>query len=300
MDYKCLKTINCKQRAVRGVRFNVDGSYCLSCGSDKTIKLWNPHKGLLLKTYEGHGNEVLDSCGSCDSSQILSGGKDRCVILWDVATGKTLRRLREHASNVTCVKFNEEASVAISGSHDNTVMFWDLRSHSFQPIQVLRDAKDSITAVQVTDHEIVTGSLDMRIRRYDIRAGVLHIDYIGEPVTCINLTQDGQCYVLSTSNSIIWLFDKSTGELLSQYKGHTTGEFCIECGVDQTDTYILSGSVDSNVYCWDLAEGEVIHKLKHNRDGIVHSLHTHPTSKFIVTATQAEIHLWGVKELECE
>ena len=38
-----------------------DGNYCLTCGSDKTVKLWNPHTGLLLKTYVGHGQEVLDT-----------------------------------------------------------------------------------------------------------------------------------------------------------------------------------------------------------------------------------------------
>lgn len=39
----------------------VDGNYCLTCGSDKSVKLWNPHSGLLLKTYMGHGQEVLDA-----------------------------------------------------------------------------------------------------------------------------------------------------------------------------------------------------------------------------------------------
>lgn len=41
----------------------VDGNYCLTCGSDKTLKLWNPHKGTALRTYQGHGYEVLDATG---------------------------------------------------------------------------------------------------------------------------------------------------------------------------------------------------------------------------------------------
>lgn len=45
----------------------VDGEYCLTCGSDKKIKLWNPYKELCLKTYAGHGDCVMDVCGSCDS-----------------------------------------------------------------------------------------------------------------------------------------------------------------------------------------------------------------------------------------
>ena len=41
--------------------FAEDGNYCLTCGSDKTLKLWSPHKGLCIKTYMGHGAEVLDA-----------------------------------------------------------------------------------------------------------------------------------------------------------------------------------------------------------------------------------------------
>ena len=45
--------------------------------------------------------------------------------------------------------------------------------------QVLDEAKDSVTCLQVSDHEILTGSADGRIRRYDIRQGKLYADMIG-------------------------------------------------------------------------------------------------------------------------
>lgn len=94
----------------------VDGSYCLSCGSDKKLKLWNPTTGLLLKTYFGHGDEVMDAQGSCDSCHVVSASKDKSIIYWDVSTGQPVRRLRVHAGTVNCVRFNEDSSIAVSGS----------------------------------------------------------------------------------------------------------------------------------------------------------------------------------------
>lgn len=85
--------------------FSVDGAYCLTCGSDRKLKLWNPYKGVTLKTYEGHGNEVMDSSASCDSSQIVSCGLDKSVILWDVASGTPIRRLRRHVGPVNTVRY---------------------------------------------------------------------------------------------------------------------------------------------------------------------------------------------------
>ena len=43
---------------MRAVRYNVDGNYCVTCGQDKSVKLWNPDRKALLKSYTGHGYEV--------------------------------------------------------------------------------------------------------------------------------------------------------------------------------------------------------------------------------------------------
>ena len=51
--------------------YAVEGDYCLTCGSDKSVKLWNPYRGALLKTYAGHGYEVLDAQSSCDSRSVF-------------------------------------------------------------------------------------------------------------------------------------------------------------------------------------------------------------------------------------
>lgn len=178
MKLNCLNTINCESR-VRRVRFNVDGAYCLTCGTDKKVRLWNPYQVRLLKTYGSHGDEVLDACASCDSSQIVSCSSDKSLILWDVSTGKSVRRLRKHAGFVTCVKFNEDSSVVISGSQDNTVACWDVKSRRGEPFQVMSEAQDTVTAVQVSDHEILTASADWHVRRYDLRNGKLMVDFLG-------------------------------------------------------------------------------------------------------------------------
>lgn len=47
---------------VNVVRYNNDGQYCMTGGHDKTVKLWNPNTGKLIKIYTGHGWEVLSLC----------------------------------------------------------------------------------------------------------------------------------------------------------------------------------------------------------------------------------------------
>ena len=51
----------------------------------------------LLKSYLGHGDEVLDTKSTCDNSQVVSCGVDKTIILWDVSTGIPQRKWRGHA-----------------------------------------------------------------------------------------------------------------------------------------------------------------------------------------------------------
>lgn len=51
----------------------------MSGGKDRTVRLWNPHKGNLVKTYPGHGYEVRDVTVSKDNSKFASCGGDKQV-----------------------------------------------------------------------------------------------------------------------------------------------------------------------------------------------------------------------------
>ena len=55
----------------------------------------------------------------------------------------------------------------------------NIRSQNRTPIQVLEDAKDSITSIQIKNYEIITGSVDGKLRTYDLRAGQLSTDVVG-------------------------------------------------------------------------------------------------------------------------
>ncbi|XP_018796808.1 PREDICTED: WD repeat domain-containing protein 83 [Bactrocera latifrons] len=293
-DFHRCKVIDCKQGAVRAVRYNVDGSYVLSCGSDKKIKLWNPKTGLLLKTYGGHADEVTDASGSCDSCYIVSSSLDKSIIYWDVSTGVPVRRLRGHAGGVRCVCFNEDSSIAISGGRDNAVFCWDIRTRRLEPVQVMKDARDCITTVQTNEHKIITSSLDGCIRQYDIRVGELVCDKIGEPITFLKLTRDEQCIVAACQDSTVRLIDCDTGSLLSEYKGHKAEDFHIECGIMANDAHIVSGTSEGCAVVWDLLDGKILQRIQLSENGgVVNSLNTHPKENEIVLTRRRDLYVYN-------
>jgi len=287
----------CEQGAVRAVRFSVDGEFCLTSGADKTAKLWSVKKsGALLKTYAGHGNEVLDARGSCDNGHVLTCGVDRAVLLWEVGTGKIVRNFRgAHAGPVNCVRFNEDSSVAVSGSTDATCKCWDLRSRRMEPVQTLAETGDTVTSIDVSDHEILVGSADGKVRRYDLRNGSLVTDLVGsKPVTSVAFSEDGQSVLVNLcQGQPLRLFDKATGQLLQEFEGHKhKGDYRIDAVLDQANEHVLCGSEDGSVYVWQLLSAKIVATLKHGDAGTVHSLSHHHEKPMLFTASRGEIFLW--------
>ncbi|ODM90774.1 WD repeat domain-containing protein 83 [Orchesella cincta] len=273
---------NCKQGALRAVRYNVDGEYVLTCGSDRTIKLWNPEKSLLLSSYQGHSGDVLDVRGSCDNSQLASGSSDKSVFLWDVTTSRLSRRWRGHNSAVTAIQFNELSTLIISGSQDNTVKIWDVRAgrSSQKEIQSLDEAKDCITSIAITNHTILVGCAD----------GFTRLDQAS--------------HLVSVADETVKLIDKDTGELLAEYKGHTDSkyrDYKIEVGFDFSDRYVLSASPFGSIFVWDLISESVKGLCKINEEeqtikNPVTSLNPHPTRPRVVCSVGGGVYTFDLEE----
>ncbi|KAJ3062499.1 WD repeat-containing protein 83, partial [Podochytrium sp. JEL0797] len=247
--------------AVNVAEWNKSGEYVATGGADRSVKLWNPHTGLCVKTYAGHGKEVLGIAISTDNTKFASAGGDKAAILWDVATGRSIRKFTGHAARINAVAFNFDASVVVTASYDATVRFWDCRSQSYTPIQVLTEAKDSVSSVQVTQQDVLTGSVDGKLRVYDIRMGLCTVDDVGHSITSARFSNDLNCILASTLDSTIRLFDKENGEMLASYQGHKNGDYKIISTLSNDDAQVWSGSEDGRICCWDLVEGTMEYSI---------------------------------------
>ena len=161
-----------------------------------------------------------------------------------------------------------------------------------------------MTSIDVSDHEILVGCADGRARRYDLRNGQLLTDFVGAQITGVAFTRDGQCLLVGTSDDALRLFDKSTGEMLQEYTGHRHRKYRIDCAMDKSDQFVLSGSENGAAYAWDMVEGTMAAKLNHDEEGIenstltVHSLSSHPSKTALLTAAKTRVFMWRASEEE--
>ncbi|XP_057531004.1 uncharacterized protein LOC130809303 isoform X2 [Amaranthus tricolor] len=242
--------------AVLAARFNADGNYCLSCGKDRTIRLWNPHRGIHIKTYKSHGREVRDVHVTQDNSKIISCGGDRQIFYWDVSTGRVIRKFRGHDS------------------------------------EIIDTFQDSVMSVCLTSSQLIAGSVDGTVRTFDIRIGRELSDYLGQPVNCISLSNDGNCVLASCLDSTLRLLDRSTGELLQEYKGHVCKSYKLDCFLTNSDAHVTGGSEDGYVFFWDLVDASVVSRFRAHAS-VVTSVSYHPKDNCMISASvDGTIRVW--------
>jgi mitogen-activated protein kinase organizer 1 len=167
-------------------------------------------------------------------------------------------------------------SVLVSGSFDASVRVWDVKGHSVKPIMVLEEARDSVSCVlagrqagKSGEHEIVTGSVDGRVRYYDIRMGSLETDVIGTSVTSLKRTRDGKGILVGGQDNNIRLMDRDSGGLLKTYKstGWKNEEYRLRSVFGGNDKWVLCGNEELNgedgeVVVWDTLSGNVLQTIR--------------------------------------
>ncbi|RDW71502.1 hypothetical protein BP6252_08065 [Coleophoma cylindrospora] len=271
-------------------------TYILTGSSDRQIRLYNPSRPAaaasqnplepvratqLIQTYSAHGYEVLDISVARDNASFASVGGDRNVFLWDVTTAKTIRRFggnQGHTRRVNSVTFaGADDSVLVSGSFDASVRLWDLKAQSQKPIMALEEARDSISCVLVGgggngEYEIVAGSVDGRVRYYDIRMGRLETDVIGAPITSLCRTRDGKGVLVGSLDNTLRLMDRDSAGLLKAYKGEgwKNDEFRLRNCFGGNERWVLSGNEDTSrcpsgggeVVVWDTLSGNIAERIR--------------------------------------
>ena len=223
---------------------------------------------------------MLDISVSADNASFASVGGDRTVFLWDVTTAKTTKRFsgnQGHSARINTVTFAGNGdSVLVTGSFDATVRIWDIKSNSYKPIMVLEDAKDSISCVLAGgnekggEYEIISGSVDGRVRYYDMRMGKLETDVVGASVTSLQRTRDGKGILVGGLGNCIRLLDRDGGGLLRSYKGEgwKNAEYRLRSCFGANERWVLCGNEetpggkDGEVLVWDTLTGDVVHKIR--------------------------------------
>ncbi|KAG8957405.1 hypothetical protein FRC03_010191 [Tulasnella sp. 419] len=108
--------------------FSPDGKTIVFC-KGKTAVMWDLDAAFLLKTLEGHSDNVTCVTFSPSGAYIASGSKDHTAMIWDAnAGGDLVMTLDGHSSTISAIAFSSDDTQVASGSKGHNVAVWDIAS----------------------------------------------------------------------------------------------------------------------------------------------------------------------------
>ena len=73
---------------IKDIRCSPCGKYLCSASEDKTIKVWSFSTGTLVRTLEGHSDEVYKVLLASDNGYIISASYDSSIRIWNFDSGE--------------------------------------------------------------------------------------------------------------------------------------------------------------------------------------------------------------------
>ncbi len=115
---------NVNHPATRAVALTPAGNLMATASSVSTIKLWSIPGGKLLKTLDGHKDEVRALAITGDGRTLVSAGWDGTVRLWSLPGGAPIRTMEAQAGKLNAVAITPDGKLVAAAGTGQAIGVW--------------------------------------------------------------------------------------------------------------------------------------------------------------------------------
>jgi WD40 repeat protein len=286
---------------VNTIEFNPDGKLFVTSSDDKTAKIWETSSGRVLNSFEGHSSDVNSACFSPDGKLILTSSSDKTARIWESITGNLLGTLEGHFIRAC---FSPDGKTILTNGEDHNAALWETSSGKL--ITVLSPVSKYFGLARFSpDGKVVGATCDGIIRIWEPFSGKLIMqiydnkenDQIEFSPDNRYFTSSGQLNLSSPNNNVLKLWDRSSGQLVKSFNGHTYSIWYVR--FNQDCNKIISGSADGTVKIWDIESGSLIRSITVYNDRskyfVINSVEISHDGKLIAIIIGSEYNLNKLK-----
>eukprot|EP00793_Prasinoderma_coloniale_P004155 PRCOL_00006331-RA len=247
----------------------------------------------------GTAAQISYCAWSPDDSRLLTCGNDKrrtnVVKMWDSKTGALLRTFAHHSDSVTAVAWMPGGTHFFSGSLDKKLIMWDANSGAVHEILEGKRVNDLAVSADGNTLVSIVSESSIQVLRLDTRSQASRD--LGDNCTSLSMSADGRSILVNLSAQEVHLYDLARSvDVLDEkappvmcYRGQKQGRYVIRsCFGGRDESFVVSGSEDSQVYVWNRATGELLDVLA-GHSGTVNAVAWNPADpyQFVMEAMSA-------------
>lgn len=150
------------------VAMNPNGKYYATCGSDKTIRIWNIELGKQVQQINGHTDEVTNIAYSPNGRLFASCSRDRTIKLWSTFDYSLVGTIQTNAIDF-CLAFSPNSKQLASGGDDSLIKMWDVaETKLLYTLKKHQGAVKQLCFVQKNENTLYSSGLDSMVYEWDL------------------------------------------------------------------------------------------------------------------------------------
>jgi WD40 repeat protein len=267
---------------------------------DGAVRSFDLKSGKRTQVYRGHNSIITHIVINTQSQILYSASHDGDIRFWQLGEdGGCIRTVtsppmtdepksKVNDNPINCLAISESRGILASDRLDGTVLIWSIETGDI--LKAYAGHASVITCILIEDNHLYTGSRDSFVKAVDLDTDQIVAVFKPSKSPVKAICVGGNYVYLGCKNGNIYVYDiRQPSQVEKVLRGHTEAVLSLKL----YDEYLLSGSEDTFMIMWNVAENKIVHVFAGHTDA-VSCISITPDNEVYTGSYDCSIRKWAV------